>query len=171
MEFRDSFSRLKEKNKHRLTGSRPKPDKPGAEVGGDSVDSKGSRPGSESHLVAGSRHDQEGSGAITDEGQVVPTIQFPQLDEPGSAPIRGSVNDKGKRGEDVDRGEVKQTHSQPPSADVNVAEGSGPAEGKDVDAKRVYPSPFTTLIQLRGVLPASEFEAGLQPKPPRVSRQ
>jgi len=42
MEFRDRFSRLKEKVKHRLTGNKPKPDKPRADADGEGVDSTGS---------------------------------------------------------------------------------------------------------------------------------
>jgi len=41
MRFRDWFSRLKKKVKHRLTGSKSKPDKPGADAGGEVADSTG----------------------------------------------------------------------------------------------------------------------------------
>ena len=43
MEFRDSFIRLKEKVKYRLGGSKPKQNKADAGVGGETVDSTGSR--------------------------------------------------------------------------------------------------------------------------------
>jgi len=137
MEFRDSFSRLKQKVKHRLTGRKPKPDKTGADIGGGRVDSTGSLPGAELRVVVGGSHGQEGDGASVDGGQVISTVQLPQLDEPGSALARGSVNDRERRGGDIDEGEVEQT-------DVGVAEESGPAGRKDIDEEKVeqvYPSP------------------------------
>jgi hypothetical protein len=53
----------------------------------------------------------------------------------------GSARAIRKRG-----GEVGQTHSQPRSVGVEVAEGSGPVEGKNVNAERVYSAPSTTSI-------------------------
>jgi hypothetical protein len=141
----DSFSRLKKKVKHRLTGKKPKPNKAGADVGGDSVDSAGSRPGSEPHVVAGGSHDQEGKEPSVGGGQVLSTIQLPQLD----VPERGSVNDDERKGADVDGGEVEQTHSHLCTVDADVAEGSVPDEGNDIDGEMVepvYPSPLTTSI-------------------------
>ena len=131
MKFRDSFSTLKKKVKHRLTGRKPKPDKTG-----ERVDSTGSFPGAEPHVVAGGSHGQEGDGANADGGQVSFSVQLPQLDEPGSALARGSVNNRERRGGDIDEGEVEQI-------DVEVAEGSGPAERKDIGEKveQVYLSP------------------------------
>jgi hypothetical protein len=60
--------------------------------------------------------------------------------------VRESVNDQGKRGADFVGREVGQTRPQLPSADVEVAEESGLAEGKDVDAERLYLSPSITSI-------------------------
>jgi len=147
MEFRDSFSRLKKKVKHRLTGS--KPNKTGSGVVGETVDSTGSRPESEPHVVVGGGHDQEGKESYADEGQVLSTIGLPQLDEPSSAPARGIVNNRERRRADFEGREVEQAHSHLHSVDVEIAEGSGPAEGNDIDlenVKRVYPSPSTTPI-------------------------
>jgi len=147
MEFRDSFSKLKKKVKHRLTGSKPKPDKTGADVGGERVDSTGSLAGAGPRVVAGSSHDQ-GHEANADGGRVISTV--PQQDEPDSAPARGSVDDKERRGAYIDRGEVEKTHSHVHLVDVEVAEGSGPAERKDIDGERIYPSPSITSIPRDG---------------------
>ena len=135
MEFRDSFSKLKKKVKHRLTGNKSKPNKTEADVGEESVDSAGSRPGSGPHVVAGG-------------GQDLSTIRLPQPGEPGFTPARGSVNDQA-RGAGVDGREVEQTRSHLHSVDVEVAEGSGPAKGNDIDGKvveQVDLSPSTTPI-------------------------
>jgi len=149
MDFRDSFSRLKKKVKHRLTGRKPKPNKTGADVGGERVDSTGSRPESEPHVVAGGSHNQGGKEPDAKGGQTLSTIQLPQPDEPSSVPGRGSVDDQEKRGADVDGGEVEQAYSHLRS-DVEVAEGDGPTEEKDgIDGEkveRVDPSPSTTSI-------------------------
>jgi len=143
MGFRDSFSRLKKKVKHRLTGSKPKLNETG-------VDSTGSRPGSESRVVAGGSHDQEGKQSHADGGQVPSTIRLPQPDEPGSVLTHGSANDQERREGDAD---VEQASSHLHSVDVEVAEGSGPAEGKDIGkekVERVDPSPSTTSISHGG---------------------
>ena len=147
MEFRDSFSRLKKKVKHRLTGRKLNPENLGADIDGERVDSTGSsRSGSEPHIVAGGAHDQEGKEANTDGGLVLSTIQLPQQDELGSMPALENVNDQGRRGADVDKREAEQTYSHPPPY-VEVAEGSGPAGGKDTDGEKVeqlHPSSSTT---------------------------
>jgi hypothetical protein len=44
---------MKKKVKHRLTGSKPKPNKTGADIDGERVDSTGSRSASEPHLGGG----------------------------------------------------------------------------------------------------------------------
>ena len=149
MKFRNSFSKLKKKVEHRLTRSKTKPNRTGTDAGGESVDSTGSRPGSEPHVVAGSSQDQEGYGANADEGQVISTIRLPQPGEPGPAPACGSVDDQEKSGADVDEGEAERAHSRLHSVDVEVIEGSGPAKGKDTDGekiKRAGPSPSITSI-------------------------
>ena len=145
MSFRDSFSRLKKKVKHQLTGRKSKRNETGADVG---VDSTGSLSGAEPHVVAGGSRDKEGEGANVGGGQVISTAR-PQQDEPGSESGRGSGNDQGRKGADISGREVNETHSHLHS-DVEVAEGSGPAEGKDIDGENVerpvYPSPSTALV-------------------------
>ena len=51
MKFRDSFSRLGKKAKDRLTGSKRKPDRTGADADGERVDQAGSLPRSEPHAT------------------------------------------------------------------------------------------------------------------------
>jgi len=149
MEFRSSFSRLKKKVKHRLAGKNPKPKKMGGDTDGESVDSTVSCPASEPHVVAGGSCDQEGEEPNTGGGQALSTIRLSQPDEQGSMPECGSADNQGNRGADVDRGDVEQTHSHLHSANVEVAEGSGPVKGKSVDGEkveRVYPSQSITSI-------------------------
>jgi hypothetical protein len=153
MEFRDPFSRLKNKVKHRLTGGKHKPEKTGVNVDGERVDETGSRPGSEPHVVAGGGHDQEGREPNADGGQVLSTIRLPQPDESSSLPVRGGVNNQERRGADVDGGEIEQAYPHLHSVDVEVAEGSGLVEGKGIDEERVGrvdPSPSTTSISHEG---------------------
>ena len=146
MSFRDSFSQLKKKVKHRLTGKKFKPNETGADVG---VDSTGSLSGAEPRVVAGGSHDKEGEGANVGGGQAISTAR-PQQDEPGSESGRGSGNDQGRKGADISGREVNETHSHLHSVDVGAVEGSGPAEGKDTDGENVgrlvYPSPSTALV-------------------------
>jgi len=145
MEFRNSFSRLKKKVKHKLAGSKSKSTKAGADTGGSGLDPTGSHPGSEPHLVASDGHDQEGSGANTDESAIRP----PQPDEPSSVQAPGDANDQERKDPDIDGGGVEQTYPDLHPVDIEVAEGSGPAEGKDADGEKVEqldPSPPTTSI-------------------------
>ena len=145
MSFRDSFSQLKKKVKHRLTGKKSKPNETGTDFDDDST---GPLSGTDPHVVAGGSHDQEGEGANADGGQVISMVR-PQPNEPGSASGRGGGNDQGRKGIDVDVREVNETHLHLHSIDVGVAEGSGPTEGKDIGGEKVergYPSPSTTSI-------------------------
>jgi len=59
----NSLSKLKKGTKHRLTGSKPKPDEPG--VGGreERVDASGSLPRQEADVVTGGGCEQGGSGS------------------------------------------------------------------------------------------------------------
>ena len=123
MEFRNSFSKLKKKVKHRLEGSKPKPTKTGVDVGGSKVDPMGSLPGAEPHVVAGGGHDKEGSGANADGGQVLSTIRLPQPDELSSIPAHGSVNSQERRGARaegnlMDGEKVERVDPSPPTASV-----------------------------------------------------
>ena len=149
MKFRNSLSKLKKKVEHRLTRSKTKPNKTGTDTGGESVDSTGSCPGSEHHLVAGSGHDQEGDGVNADGGQVISTIRLSQPDEPGPVPAYGSVDDQERSGADIDDGEAERMHSRLHSVDVEIAEGRGPAEEKNIDEEKVEragPPPSITSI-------------------------
>jgi len=149
MDFRDSFSRLKKKVKHRLTGKKSKPNKTGIDAGGESAGSTSSRPASEPHVVVGGSHDREGKEPNAGGGQVLSTIRLPQPDEPGSTPACGSVDEQGRRGAEVNVEQVEQALSHLHSADVEVGDGSGPSEGKGVDGVkvgRIYPSQSTTSI-------------------------
>ena len=139
MGFRDSFSRLKRRVKHRLTGRKPKSNETRANVGGERVDSAGSRPEPEPHVVAGGSHDQGGKGPDVKGGQTLSTIRLPQPDEPGSIPGHGSVDDQERRGADIGGGEVEQVYSHLRS-DVEVVERGGPAKGNDtIDGEKVEP--------------------------------
>ena len=93
MDFRDSFSRLKKKVKHKLTGKKPKPKKAEIDAGGESAGSTSSRPASEARIIVGGSHDQGGKGPNAGGGQVLSTIRLPQPDEPGSTPASGNVDD------------------------------------------------------------------------------
>ena len=140
----ESFSRLKKKVKHRLAGSAPKQKNTGANVGGESVDSTGSRPTPEPHVVAGG-YDQEGKEPNADGGQGLPMTQLPQLDESGFVSAFESVNDQERGEADTGEGGVEEPHS--------VTEGSEHTERKDIDGEKleqVYPSPSTASIPYNG---------------------
>ena len=119
MEFRDSFYKLKKKVKHHLTGSTPKQNKTGADVGGESVDS---------------------------------TLRLPRPGGSGSVGARGTAGDREGNEAGIDGGDVEKAHSRPRSVEVEVAEGSGPSERKDISekVKRFDPSLSTTLIPRDG---------------------
>jgi hypothetical protein len=85
MDMRESLSRLKKKLKHPLTRSERKPDRPGADAGGERVDAAGSLPQPEPHVVADSGHDQEGSGTNAVGGQLFPKDRPPQSDDEENA--------------------------------------------------------------------------------------
>ena len=149
MGIRDSFSRLKKKLKHPLTGKKRKSDKTGADAGGEWVDSASSLSRLEPPVVAGGSHAREDNGANADERQVSSTDQTPQPDEPESVPARGSKGDQEGGDVDFDRRELSQVHPHPHS-DVEVEVGSGPnGEGDGVDGEKVEqvdpsPSAFPT---------------------------
>ena len=149
MEFRDSFSRLKKKVKRRLTGS--KQNKTGSDVCGETVESTGPRAGSDPRVVIG-RRPQPRRKRIQRRrrsrpfGDSTPSTGWARF---CARTWGGGVSDRERRGTDVDRREVEREHSHLHPADVEVAEGGGPAEGKDIDwenVKRVHPSPSTIPI-------------------------
>jgi len=60
--IRDSVSKMKEKIKDRLKGKGRKPDRTGANAGGEEASSTSSFPRSDPHVVVGGGHNPEGSG-------------------------------------------------------------------------------------------------------------
>ena len=144
MDIREPFSRLKKKIKHRLTGSKHKPDKIGADASGERADGPLPRPGP--HVVAGGGRDQEGSGSNAVGEQVFSTNPPPQPDKP--EPVSGdkSENDQEEGDADLVGREGSQRNSM----------GSGPGrEGNGADggkAEQVDPSPSTSSL-VRGGKP------------------
>ena len=132
MGIRDSFSRLKKKLKHPLTGIKRKSDKTGADSGGERVDSASSLSQLEPSVVTGGSHAKEDRGANADERQVGSTDQPPE-----SVQTRGSEGDQEGGGVDLDRREASQAHPHP-HFDVEVGVGSGPSrKGDGVDGEKV----------------------------------
>ena len=137
MGIRDSFSRLKKKLKHPITGRKPKSGRIGTDASGDDSTGSPSRPGS--HIVAGGSHDQKDTGATTDRPQGS-TDRFLQLNEPESVPARESGTDEGDAV--IDGGEVSQVD---PHLHSGVEDGEGDnADGEKVE--RVHFSPSTPPI-------------------------
>jgi len=135
--IRDSFSRMKKRIKHRLTGRKRKPDRTvvvggGHHRGGNRVnvdgqiDQPGSLPRPEPHLVAGGSHDRGGDGTNTDGRQVYST-------------------DRGKVEVDLGGREFSQRHSYLHS-DVEAAMESG----RSGEVERARPSPSTPPIPNSG---------------------
>jgi hypothetical protein len=136
------FSKLKKKVKHRLAGSKYKPEKIGAETGGEGTDATGSLPRPEPHVVVGGGREQGGSGANAVREQVFSANRPPRPSEPESVPGDGGEGDQGEGGADVDGREGSQRHPV----------GSGPGRDEDgVDGgtvEQVHPSPSTPpLVQ------------------------
>ena len=145
MGIRDSFSKLKKKIKHELPGSRPKPDRTGADTDGEKVDRGDSLPRLESRVLA----DVQGGGRAHGGGQRIYSMGTPlQLGE--LAPAEGSRSgDQGGAESGVDGWEVGQ---RPPHLhlDAEIAIGSGPGqEGDDINGEEVeqtYHSSPTSAI-------------------------
>ena len=137
------FSKLKKKIKHRLTGSKHKPGRTGADAGGERVDATGSLPRPGPHVVASGDHDQEGGEANAVGEQVLPANRPSRPTTPEPVPEGGSEN--GQEGEvDVDGREDSQKHSMRsgPSKEGNGADGG--------TVEQVYPSPSTPSIPRGG---------------------
>jgi len=134
-DMRDSFSRLKNKIKRGLTGTRRKPDRTGADR--ESADPTG---------AAGSGHDQGGNGTNADGRNAHPIHLAPQ---PESMPAGGSDNDQQRGETDVHGREVTQRHScLDPDAEVAVMVGSGHSG----EVEQVYPPPSPPSILQSGEL-------------------
>jgi len=127
MEFRDSFSTLKKKAKHRITGKKSSPDKTEANVDGLRLD-----PGSDPHVFVGGSHDQEGNGANADGGQVLSTIQLPQPDERSSVPARASGDDQERRA-DVDVSHIRTKNVQRMRALAHTGRSTDKSVGNRID--------------------------------------
>jgi hypothetical protein len=134
MDIREPFSRLKKKIKHRLTGGKDKPSRTGTDTGGERVGTIGSLPRPEPH-VAGSGHDQEGSGVSIVGEQVFSTNRPPQPDEPDSVP--GGESESDREGGEVDAD--GREGSQRNSVKSGLRRGGNDADGERVE--RVHPSP------------------------------
>jgi len=139
--IRDSFSKMKKRFKHRLTGRKRKPDGTGVDPGGERADSTTSIPQPESHSVAGESYNREGDKANTDGEQVSSTDPPPQPDGPESVPTRGSDNAQEEGETGIDRGESNQRDSHT-RLEIEVAVGSGRSE----ELEGVHPSPSTPSI-------------------------
>ena len=96
-DIRDSYSRLKKKFKHRLTGSKNKPDGTESDASGERVSSTSSLPQPEPRIVAGGGSNRSGDKANADGQQVRPTDRAP--------------NDRQRGAGDV--GEVERIHLSP----------------------------------------------------------
>jgi hypothetical protein len=133
------LSKLKKKLKPQQPGNKRKPERSGADAGGERVDSTGSLPRPEPHVLSGGDHDQEGSGVNVVEGHVFSTNRPSQPDEPEPVPVRGSEDDREGREGDVDA-----------HPDVEAEREGNGADGKKVE--QVHPSPSTPSL-VRGGRP------------------
>jgi len=119
-DIRYSLPRAKKKIKHRLTGSKCKPDGTGTDAPGKRVDPSGSFPWPEPRVVASAGHDQGGNEANTDGRQIYST-------------------DRGRSEVEIGEGGFSQRHLY---SELEAAVGSrcsGEVEG-------IYPSTFTPQI-------------------------
>ena len=114
-------------------GKKRKPNRIGADAGGERVD-PGSLSPPESPVVVGGSHDREDNEANANERQVSLTDQPPQ---PESVLACGSGGDQEGGEVDVDGNEVSQVHPHARS-DAEVGVGSGPSgEGGGVYGEKV----------------------------------
>ena len=121
--MRSSFSKLRMDIKYRLRGKKHAPDKVGAGIAGEPVDSSSSLLRPEPHLTASV--DSGGSRTSTDVRQARSRVPSPQ---PKPIPTGGGNKDPQKEDADVGENEVGQGHSGP-DPDTKIAMGSGPDRG------------------------------------------
>ena len=141
MDIRGWSSRLKKKfkpgNKNR------KPDRPGAESGGESVNSASSLAQPLPHVVTGGGHNQVDDATNLGVQRVRSNDGLPPPDVE-LVPVRGGDNEYEGEGGGVDGGEVSRRHSR------GVATGSGCGqEGNGANEEEVgqgHPSPPTRSI-------------------------
>ena len=138
-DMRDSFSKLKKKIKHKITGRQRKQDRTGPDAHGERADPTGSLPRPEPRVAASDGHDRDGNGTDAGGRQIRSTDRAPQLE---SLPAGGSDNDR-QRGEvDVHGTEVSQRSSRLDS-DAEVAVTVGSRRSRELE--RVYPSSSTSV--------------------------
>ena len=134
MDIRKSFSKLKKKLKH--PQSKRKPDRTGADSGGERADLPGSLSRPVPHLMAGDSYNQGGIDAGGSQGD---STDGPPPDAPEREPTGGSDDDL----DTADGGKVSQKYLYPHS-DIEVAKGSGSGRGGNrADGRkdgRVHPS-------------------------------
>jgi len=139
--IRKSFSRMKKDLKHRLKGKEREPDRTGANVAEERVDSSDllSRP---EYRVAAGGHDGEGGRISTDARQLRSRARSPQ---PEPALAGGSDDDGKRREEEIGGKEVSQRHL-PLDSNAEFVVNSGPSH----EVGQVHPSPPTPSIQPTG---------------------
>jgi len=134
-DMRNSFSRLKKKIKHRLTGSKRKPDSTRADARRGRVDPTG---------AAGGDHDRGGSGTSADGRKARPASRVPQRE---SVPSGGGNNDQQGGDADIHGKEVTQRYSYlDPEAEVAVTVESRHSG----EVGQVYPPPSAPSISCGG---------------------
>ena len=145
MSVQDSFSRLKKKVKR--LGNKRKPDRIGADTGGESVNQGNPLPQPEPHLVAG---DGEGNGADAEGWRACSSDRPPQPDEPWPVPASGNEDGEG-RGEASTYGREDSQRDSHLYPDVEVVAGSGPSqEGNRANRENVYRHSSTPPIPYNG---------------------
>ena len=140
--IRASYSRIKKKIKHRLTGDKHKRDGAGSDASGGRVDSSGSLPQPEPPIAAGGGGDRDGNGTNADGGQDFSTGGAPQ---PELGLTGHNDNDRQRREADVDEREASQGYSRL-EPDVETVEGSR----RSGEVEEAYPSPSTPAIPHSG---------------------
>ena len=108
-DIRSSYSGLKKKIKHKLTGAKHKPGGEGVDTGGERGDSPGSLLRSEPRIIVGGGHSGEEDRTKVDGRRVRSTNRPPQSDEPESVPARGLGREWG----DADGKKIEQVHPSP----------------------------------------------------------
>ena len=145
MSLRKPFSELKKKLKHRLAGGgRESESGIGAvNTGGERVDGAGSLPQPESRLTAKGSHNslQAGNKVDVDGRGLSSTDPLPQLDDPGSAPVSGSGQNRGGREVVTEGREPGEKDPYFRSGVVGVVEsGRNKAYGEKIDRVDTSPS-------------------------------
>jgi len=139
--MRNSFSRMKKDLKHRLKGKKRRPDRTGADVAEERVDSSDSLSRPEPRVAAGG-HDGEGSRISMDARQLRSRVQSPQ---PEPAPASGSDDDGKRREEEIGGKEVNESNF-PLDPNVESVVDSGSSQ----EVEQIYPSSSAPSIPPTG---------------------